>query len=70
MAQNLQLSVTQEIVGSFSEMKEEPASVFAQAVVEFRYNIYVQEFVKESTASFPSISLIIQNEIPRVHIHA
>jgi len=67
---DLQLSVTQELVGSLSETEEEAATVFFQVTVEFRYDVHVEELVKESAASFPMGSVTVHSEVPRVHIHA
>jgi len=61
---NLQLSVTQEVVGSLSETGEEAASVFAQIAVESRYGVHVEEFVEESTTSSPMGSVTIYSEVP------
>ena len=65
-----QLNVTQETVGSFSEMKEKAASVFVHIIVKLRYRIGVQERVKEPTASFQLASVTGYAEIPRLYIHA
>jgi len=67
---NRQFSVTQEVVGCFSETREKAACMFVQITVKPRYRIHVQELVKEPATSFPLVSVIKQDKIPRVHIHA
>jgi len=67
---NQQFNVTQEIGGSFGEMREKAASMFFQIVVKPRYRAWAQELVKEPTASSQLASVIKHAEMPRVQIHA
>jgi len=67
---NRQLSVTQEVAGSFSETREKAESMFVQIIVKPRYHIHVQELVKEPAGSSPLASVTHQGEIPRGRIHA
>jgi len=67
---NQQLNVTQETVGSFSEMREEAESMFVHIIVKPRYRIGVQELVEEPAASSQLASVIKHAEMPRIQIHA
>ena len=62
--------MTQELFGSLGETEEEAATVFLQVAIESRYDVHVEELVKESAASFPMGSVTVHSEVPRVHIHA
>jgi len=67
---NQQSDVVQETSGSFSEMKEQAASIFVQIIVKPRYRIRVQELVKEPATSSPFASVAKREKTPRGHIHA
>ena len=66
---NLQLSVTQEVIGGLSKTREEAASVFVCRGVEPRYRFYVQELVEEPATFSPFAAVTIPGKTPRVGIH-
>jgi len=65
-----QSDMSQEIIGGFSETREEAVSMFIQIIVKARCRMRAQELVKEPAASSQLASVIKHVEIPRVHIHA